>query len=222
MLTTTSEKCPGPKPIDPYTEANKQQMKFFYDQLSEKDRRLYAAIEVLKLPYGGQKYIINILGCCNKTIVNGTKELNNKEKIVQGRIRKEGGGRKLCIDTINNIDTIFLEVIDDYTAGNPMADDIKWTNLGLSNISEKMAAKGIDVSVTVIKQLLKKHNFKKRKAQKTTSIGHSQQRNEQFERIFELKSEYMDSDNPIVSIDSKKKSCWVICTEKEPVTPRVL
>ena len=205
MLTTTSGKCPGPKPIDPYKEATKQQMRFFYNRLSEKDRRLYAAIEALKLPYGGQSYIINILGCSNKTIINGTEVLNNKDKIVQGRIRKKGGGRKLCLDTIDNIDTIFLEVIEDYTAGDPMAGNIKWTNSGLSKISRKMAEKGVDVSVVIVKQLLKKHNFKKRKAQKTTSIGYSKQRNEQFERIFELKAEYMASDNPVVSIDSKKK-----------------
>jgi len=173
MLTTTSGKCPGPKPIDPYEEDTKQQMRFFYNQLSEKDRRLYAAIEVFKLPYGGQNYIINILGCSNKTIANGTKELDNKDKSVQGRIRKAGGGRKLCLDTIDNIDTIFLEVIDDYTAGDPMAGDIKWTNLGLSKISEKMAGNGIEISITVVKQLLKKYNFKRRKAQKNNAMSSS-------------------------------------------------
>ena len=34
----------------------------FYDSLSEKDRRRYAAIEVQKLSYGGQQYIIPIRG----------------------------------------------------------------------------------------------------------------------------------------------------------------
>ena len=45
-----------------YSDKNKETMKKFYNTLSEKDRRRYAAIEALKLGYGGQKYICEILG----------------------------------------------------------------------------------------------------------------------------------------------------------------
>ena len=40
-----------------YGRGVEEGMIIFYDSLSEKDRRRYAAIEVQKLPYGGQKYI---------------------------------------------------------------------------------------------------------------------------------------------------------------------
>lgn len=32
-------------------------MQIFYESLSEKNRHQYAAVETLKLPYGGQTYI---------------------------------------------------------------------------------------------------------------------------------------------------------------------
>jgi len=54
---------------------------FQYDSLSEKDRRRYAALEVQKLPYGGQKYISDLLGCDPKTIQQGLADLENEEQL---------------------------------------------------------------------------------------------------------------------------------------------
>lgn len=42
--------------------------------------------------------------------------------------------------------------------------------------------------------------------QKTVAMKDCEDRNEQFERINELKEEYFESDNPIISIDVKKKN----------------
>jgi hypothetical protein len=53
----------------------------FYDSLSEKDRRRYAAIEVQKLIYRGQQYISKLLGCDEKTIQQGLLDLTHEEKL---------------------------------------------------------------------------------------------------------------------------------------------
>ena len=53
----------------------------FYDSLSEKDRRRYAAIEVQKLSYGGQQDISRLLGCDEKTIQQGLQDLANEEEL---------------------------------------------------------------------------------------------------------------------------------------------
>lgn len=47
----------------------------------EKDRRRYTAIEVQKLPYGGQKYISKLLGCDEKTIQQGLLDLANEDEL---------------------------------------------------------------------------------------------------------------------------------------------
>lgn len=41
--------------------------------------------------------------------------------------------------------------------------------------------------------------------QKAVTMKDSKDRNEQFERIHELKEEYSKNDNPIISLDVKKK-----------------
>jgi hypothetical protein len=197
---------PGPKPLSPYSDEIEQLIKDTYSKLSEKERRTYAAIEALKLPRGGKEYIVTLLGCSINTLLRGIDELNNPDMILENRIRAKGAGRKSSIETIENIDETFLEVIDDHVAGDPMDEKIRWTNLSLKKIANKMSEKGINISVTVVRKLLKKHGFKKRKALKKTPIGSSKNRNEQFENITRLKEQYLADGNPVVSVDTKKKS----------------
>ena len=98
-----------------------------------------------------------------------------------------------------------MRAVKDYTAGDPMRPDVTWTNLTLDQIAERLAEAGTPVSVTVVKQLLRKHRYIKRKARKSLSMGQHADRNRQFENIARLKRVYLESDNPILSIDTKKK-----------------
>jgi hypothetical protein len=65
---------------------------------------------------------------------------------------------------------------------------------------------GIEVSVTVVDQLLKKHNFPKPNAVKTLATGETQHRNQQFEAIDQLQQSDQGLGNPVMSMDSKKKN----------------
>lgn len=86
-----------------------------------------------------------------------------------------------------------------------MDENIYWTNLSMREISRRFSSKGYNVSEKIVKQLLKKHGFVERKMQKTQTLKENKDRNEQFEKINALKSEYMNSNNPVISIDVKKK-----------------
>ncbi len=67
--------------VNPYGIEVEERMKIFYDSLSEKDKRRYAAIESMKLPYGGQTYICEVLECDPKTIQQGLSELSDEDAI---------------------------------------------------------------------------------------------------------------------------------------------
>lgn len=189
-----------------YSEEIEKQMKAFYNTLSEKDRRRYAAIEAMKLGHGGQNYISSVLGCHFQTIMAGINEITKGTETPDNRIRKPGGGKKKIINTVENIDKFFFEIIKDNTAGSPMDKEIKWTNLSLKEISKAFESKGMNISPHVVKQLLKKHGFVKRKMQKSVTMKDCKGRNEQFEKINKLKEEYSNSENPVISIDAKKRS----------------
>ena len=65
----------------------------FYSMLDEKQRRLYAGLESLRVGHGGDRHIAELLVLNEKTVAKGRKELLNGE-IPIDFIRKKGGGRK--------------------------------------------------------------------------------------------------------------------------------
>jgi hypothetical protein len=188
-----------------YTPDLEQQIKIVYESLSEKDRRIYAAIEAQKLPRGGISYLAELLGCARKTIRRGLKELKDPRTLPKDRIRHPGGGAKPKLETIPGLDEAFLEIVNHYTAGDPMREDVLWTNLAHQELADHLRARGMDVSVRIVKQLLRKHNFKRRKARKSLSTGENVDRDAQFRRIAALRAQYEAAGYPVLSIDTKKK-----------------
>lgn len=181
-------------------------MQRYYRSLSEKDRRRYAGIEALKLGYGGIRYVTKVLGCDYKTIKLGMQELSDDSAMSESGVRRAGGGRKSALATIAGIDEAFLRVVAPHTAGSPMDERIKWTNLSRPKIAALLEAEGIKVSVTVVDQLLEKYHYRRRKARKTLATGSHPQRDEQFKNIKQLRERYESSGNPVMSIDTKKEN----------------
>src|SRR6202165_208846 len=124
-----------------YSAEIERDMKALYDSLSEKDRRRH----------GAPGSIPTVLVCDPKPIRHGQHELAalpdpRSERVRRphgsdpraGRVRRPGGGRKRCLDTIPQLDENFLRVLRDYTAGDPMRDDVRWTNLNLAEIAQRL------------------------------------------------------------------------------------
>ncbi len=189
----------------PYSSEIETQMRNFYQTLSEKDRRRYAAIEAKKLGYGGISYICHILDCNERTVKRGMSELENTLPDNENRIRQPGGGRKSVLSTMPGLDKAFLQVIENHTAGSPIDEKVKWTNLSREELALRLQEEGYKVSVTVVDQLLEKHNFRRRQAFKSEAGKEVPQRDEQFKKIEILKQEYHEQGNPVMSMDVKKK-----------------
>ena len=188
-----------------YTIEIEKQMQEMYSRLSEKDKRLYAGIEALKFSYGGISYIAQLFSCSRNTVQRGIKELGAKDAIPINRDRKAGGGRKQVIENNQDINDIFLSVLKEHTAGDPMDEKVKWTNLTKADIATELTKKGFKVSRNIVKKLLKEHGYVKRKPLKKLAAGGHADRNAQFERITELKTSYEAKGNPVISVDTKKK-----------------
>ena len=73
-----------------YSVETERMMKRFFQWLSEKDRRRYAAVEAAKLGHGGVEYVAQVLGCDPQTIQRGREELEQPEDPAGGRLRKKG------------------------------------------------------------------------------------------------------------------------------------
>lgn len=86
-----------------------------------------------------------------------------------------------------------------------MNPTIRWVKLTRAEISEQMKQLGVSVSRNIVRKLMKKHRLVKRKMQRKRSTGKSADREQQFKNIIAEKEKFMNSDNPIISVDTKKK-----------------
>ena len=65
----------------------------FFTILNEKQKRLYLGLESLKIGYGGDSQIAELLDVSKATVAKGRKEILSGEVDIEST-RKAGGGRK--------------------------------------------------------------------------------------------------------------------------------
>jgi len=65
----------------------------FYSLLDERQRRLYAGLEALKIGHGGDAQIAELLGIDPGTVARGRHDLLAGD-VEADRVRRAGGGRK--------------------------------------------------------------------------------------------------------------------------------
>ncbi len=160
----------------PYSVKIEEQMQRFYQSLSEKDRRRYAAVESLKSGHGGKTCLCTLSGCDIKTLKQGLEDIEDDAAPALSRIRHPGGGRKKTLERQPDVDDVFLRVIRDHTAGLPTDDEVKWTNLSRPQIADLMAWEGVPIGIPVVERLSAKHHFRKRLAFKSLPGGHHKDR----------------------------------------------
>lgn len=73
-----------------YPSDVEETMRRFFESLPERERRHYAAVEAAKLGRGGITYLALVLGCDEKTIRRGRRELSQGSQWSPGRSRKKG------------------------------------------------------------------------------------------------------------------------------------
>jgi hypothetical protein len=95
--------------------------------------------------------------------------------------------------------------MEKFTAGDPMREELLWTNLSVREIKRQLQEMRTPASRRVVKKLLAKHKLGQRKARKKKSLGAHPDRNAQFESIARLKAQYLAAGDPVISIDTKKK-----------------
>ncbi len=73
---------------------NLELKKVFFTSLNERQKRQFLGIESKELGHGGIKEVSIHFETHRETIRIGLVELETKDSLESGRIRKEGGGRK--------------------------------------------------------------------------------------------------------------------------------
>jgi hypothetical protein len=112
-----------------------------------------------------------------------------------------------------------LEYVEQNTAGSPTDESVKWTHLRPCDIKlylEKSCQ--VEIEPKCIKRILYAAGYRKRKPAKDLATGISPDRSEQFRIIGFLTALFMMTENnPIISIDTKKKEVLGELTRNQPV-----
>lgn len=172
------------------------------ENLNERDRRLYVASEALRIGFGGITQIQRQTGISQVTIAKGIKELKYGIK-PDGRIRKVGGGRKKIDVTQPGIREALLALIAD-SKGDPMRN-ILWTTESVDNLTEQLQKKGFSVSNYTVYYLLREEGYSLKPNKKNIEGTPHEDRDKQFEHINEQCRMFKENNNPMISIDCKKK-----------------
>jgi hypothetical protein len=96
----------------------------FSSMLNEKQRRLYAGLESLKVGYGGDRRMAEFIGLDPHTVAQGRRELLEQDLAVD-RIRKAGGGRKRAEKKTPEVISRIEELMRHDTAGSHYRGEVE-------------------------------------------------------------------------------------------------
>jgi hypothetical protein len=172
--------------------------------IDEKTKRLLAAAMSLSLGYGGNKVIRQITKLNPDTIKLGIEQITGKKTLDDNRIRGKGGGRKAITEIYPEIETELIKLVEANTQGDPESP-LLWTSKSLNNLRKTLEEKGFIVSLPIISELLGKNDYSMQANKKRFEGSTSENRNSQFEYINKIVKEAFKNQNPVISVDGKKK-----------------
>ena len=191
-----------------FTDTDKQRYSDIWsiinEYIDEKTKRLLAASMSLSLGYGGSKIMREISGLNPDTIKFGIEQLTGKKPINSERNRLEGGGRKPISTVFPNAEASILKMVEVDTQGDPESP-LLWTSKSLQNIQNALLEEGISISLPVISEFLAKNDYSMQANRKRFEGATDENRNSQFEYINQVVKEALANQNPVISIDAKKK-----------------
>ena len=186
---------------------DKKQILKILNQLNEYQSRMYVAREALVYGRGGIKLMNEITQMSRTTIIKGMKELKKEKKSAinfNGRVRKEGGGRKKLEQTYPKLINLLTEIIEENVSGDPMSL-IKWSNKSLIHIEKELKRRNCFVSYKTIERRIKKMNYSLQGNKKSYEGKSNDDRDEQFRYINKIANIFLSKRQPVISVDTKKK-----------------
>jgi hypothetical protein len=200
-----------------YEADHEEAMRVYCRSLPEDHRRRYAALEALKIGYGGIAYVARVLGMSRRTIHTGIRELEQmgeddpdnpkRPSGDAGRVRRRGGGRPPITERNPQLKSVLKEVLDTHSAGSPTDEHVRWTDLKPLQLAQRLLEHGIEVSRNTAADLLDRAGFRRRALCKQLITGQvdPHERDRQFRHIAALRRLACRRGIPVLSIDTKKK-----------------
>src|ERR1035437_7997200 len=172
--------------------------------LDERSRRLLAAAESKAWGPGGITAGSLATGVSRQVIRQGLKDLAQPPAHPGGRIRRPGGGRKKAKHKDPALVADLEKLVEPTTRGHPETC-LRWTCNSVRKLAEDLNRMGHRVSYPVVAELLHELGYSLQSNRKTKEGDSHPDRNAQFEYIDSKVRRYIALNQPVISVDTKKK-----------------
>ena len=176
--------------------------------LNEAQQRWYVADKALDLGRGGITRLSAITGMSRTTITKAVAEVTGPRPLREGtpgfRVRQPGGGRRKVEEADPALLGALRSILEETTAGDPMSL-LKWTTKSTRAIAEELTRRGYPVTWRTVGRCLHDLDYSLQANVKTIEGSQHPDRDAQFRYINRQVKSYLESGDPIISVDTKKK-----------------
>ena len=173
--------------------------------LDERCRRLVLGAEARWLGYGGIELVARASGISRKTVATGAAELESGEDPLEGRVRREGGGRKPLAESSPGLAGALDDLVEPETRRDPVTR-LRWTTRSTRNLAGELRGQGYQVSYHSVARLLKDAlGYSLQGKAKTIEGRQHPDRDSQFRYISGQVTTHLAAGEPVISVDAKKK-----------------
>jgi hypothetical protein len=174
------------------------------DDLDERGRRRWAAVEARALGRGGIATVARATGLSDRTIRTGLKELDDPNCLAGNRQRRHGGGRKSHAMTQPGLQEALDRLIEPTARGSP-TNPLRWTIKSTHRLARELRSQGYLVSASSVRRTLATMNYSLQGNRKTREGAGHPDRDGQFRHISQQVTARKHRGEPAISVDTKKK-----------------
>jgi hypothetical protein len=171
--------------------------------VNEVQRRVVAGAAAEMLGRGGKTAVAAASGMSRNTVIKAQAEVTAGIE-PSARLRAPGGGDKPLIDKQPGLLTALDELVHPQTRGNPMSL-LRWTSKSSTKLAGELVGRGFDVSSRTVLRLLHHLGYSLQANAKVTEGAQHPDRDGQFRYLNDLAQGFIDDDQPVISVDTKKK-----------------
>jgi hypothetical protein len=171
--------------------------------LDERGRRLNAAAEAQAAGHGGIAAVARATKVARSTIGRGLKDLRDPGSLT-GKVRRKGGGSPRLTTKDPTLLVDLQRLLEPATMGDPTRS-LLWVSKSHEKLATALRAMGHKVSSSSIPKLLSELKYCRHFNRKTKEGANHPDRNAQFEYINAKIEAYQADNQPVISVDTKKK-----------------
>jgi hypothetical protein len=173
--------------------------------LNEVQRRWYAAQKAMELGWGGVTRVQEMTGLSRPTILKGIRELKRPGRLRQPeRMRRPGAGRKPLEHHDPRFTKALERIMNENTAGDPMSA-LRWTHKSTRSIAEELTRRGHAVGAWTVGARLGELDYSLQANRKDKEGFSPPERDRQFRYINRQVKDFACREEPVISVDAKKK-----------------